>query len=311
MATQLYQSLAANWDAAIATGLTQTVQASIQANATQLNAAISLWLIMSGVATMFGKMTFQEWVFGASRAAFIGILLTAAGFSTWIQTPLMTTIPNWIAQNVNGGGMVTTGPQQFDMLRDLIVAREAAILQQTSGSWSPTEAMQSLRASWATWWICLELTVSFGIWEGARGMMGVIVATAPFLLFFYMWQTTRHIALNIGGAALALLVLDVMLSVLLSLAVNADVAFTNQAVGGGVEVQLDSLMNIGLFFLFGMGMTVILPIIASRVAHGFLPSAAPLISPTMNTLQRAGRDLGEVAKQMRRQAETLQKALTK
>lgn len=309
MATQLYASLAGNWDAAIATGVTATIQQAIQANAIQLTAAITLWLMLSGVATMFGKMTMQEWVFGASRAACLGILLTVAGFSQWIQTPLMTDIPNWIARNVNGNFGAQTGPQQFDALRDAIVAREAGIFQQTSG-WSPTEGMQQLRAAWATWCICLELTVSFGIWEGARGMMGVIVASAPFLLFFYLWQTTRHVALNLGGAALALLILDLMLATLLSIAINADVAFSGQAVGGGVEVQLDSLMNIGLFFLFGMGMTVILPALAGRIGHGFLPSAAPLATSTMNTLQRAGSDLGKAAGEMRKATANLQRKLS-
>ena len=304
MATTLYQSLASNWDAAIATGVSQTVQTAIQANAIQLTSATTLYIMLSGFATMYGRMTMQEWKYGASKAFILSILMASAGFAQWIQTPLMTTIPAWIATSVNGGFGATNGPQQFDALRDAVVLRESAILQQASGI---TGLGERLRAGFATWCICLELTVSFGIWELARGMMGLLVTSAPFLMMFYLFKTTQHVALNLLGSALSLLVLDLMVATTLAISANADNAFMNQsaAAGNGIEVQLDSMMNIALFFLFGMGMTAFLPFIAARIGHGVLPSAAPLVTKTMDTLQRAGTDLRSAASDIRRAASAL------
>jgi hypothetical protein len=297
MATQLYANLATQWDATLATGVTQTVQTAIQANAVQLTVAITLWLILSGIATMFQKMTMQEWVFGATRAACLGILLTAAGFATWIQTPLMTTIPNWIAQSINGGFNATTGPHQFDTLRDMMVAREAAIYQQATG-W--TMIGERLQAWGATMLVCIELTICFGIWEAARCLMGLLVAATPFILFFYLWRPTQHVALNLGGMALSLLILDVLLSTMLSLSINVDLTFANTlATTGGIDILLDNAMMIEMFYLFGLLVTIILPSVAAKIANGFLPSAGGIVTAPGIALGRAARDLSSAARYLR------------
>jgi hypothetical protein len=155
MAAEFFAGLAADWDPAIVAGVTRTVQNVVQANAVQLASAISLWITLSGIATMFSRMSYQEWVYGAARAAFLGILLTAAGFSTWIQTPMMTTLPNWIATTVSGGTAVTD-VQQFDKVKDDLALREATVLQQTS-SWTPNGIADRLRMQWASAVACYML----------------------------------------------------------------------------------------------------------------------------------------------------------
>lgn len=303
MAQELFAGLAANWDAAISAGITSAVQNELQANAVQLTAAITLWIMISGIATMFGRITMQEWVYGAIRAACLGILLTAAGFSQWIQRPLMDDIPNWIA---SAGTGTNVGPAQFDQLRDTAVKYEAAVLQQASCIY-PSCAMQAMRAWFTTGAIGFELTLAFALWEGARGMMGVLVVTTPFLLFFYLFQTTRHVALNLAGIALALLVLDVMLQTILSFSISADQAFANQANGGDVEQQLDGLLKIALFFVFGLGMTVISPFMAAFIARGFLPSPMMVISPAMRGVEAAGRTMSGAASAMGRAVERMER----
>ena len=152
----------------------------IQANAVQLTSAITLWIILSGIATMFSRMSYQEWVYGASRAAFLGILLTAAGFSTWIQTPMMTTLPNWIATTVSGGAAVTD-VQQFDMIKDDLALREATVLQQTSCLDAERDCGSSADAIGKRCRLYLLIGV-FWAWEMTKSLMGVLVATTPFVL---------------------------------------------------------------------------------------------------------------------------------
>ncbi len=288
MASALFAGIAANWDATISNGVTQTIAGELAANATLFGSMLTLYIIISGVLTMFGRFSMSEWTFGATRAAMISLLLTAAAFSQYIQTPLMTTIPNWIAQSVSGGAGAQTAPQQFDALRNAVVAMEAGILQQTTG-W--TQVGERVRADFATWLICLELTISFIIWEMSRGLMGLLVATAPFLLGFYLFKATRHIPMNLAGSAISALILLLLMSVLLNISINADQQWLAQSVSAGatIEVQLDAMKNIALFFLFGMVMTVFLPVLAGRIGHGVLPGVAPLVASPLRIAESAGR----------------------
>jgi hypothetical protein len=59
--------------------------------------------------------------------------------------------------------------------------------------------------------------------------------------------------------------------------------------GATVEVQLDAMKNIALFFLFGMVMTVFLPVLAGRIGHGVLPGVAPLVASPLRIAESAGR----------------------
>jgi hypothetical protein len=288
MASALFAGIAANWDATISNGVTQTIAGELTANATLFGTMLTLYIIISGVLTMFGRFSMSEWTFGATRAAMISLLLTAAAFSQYIQTPLMTTIPNWIAQSVNGTAGAQTAPQQFDALRNAVVAMEAGILQQATG-W--TQIGERIRADFATWLICLELTISFIIWEMSRGLMGLLVATAPFLLGLYLFKATRHIPLNLAGSAISALILLLLLSVLLNISINADQQWLAQSevANATIDVQLDGMKNIALFFLFGMVMTVFLPVLAGRIGHGVLPGVAPLVTSPLRVAESTGR----------------------
>jgi type IV secretion system protein VirB6 len=288
MASALFAGIAANWDATMSDGVTQTIADELVANATLFGSMLVLYIIISGVLTMFGRISMAEWVFGATRAAILSSLLTAAAFSQYIQVPLMDTIPNWIAQSVNGGMGAQTAPQQFDGLRDAVVAIEAGVLQQATG-W--TQVGERIRADFATWLICLELTISFIIWEMSRGLMGLLVAVAPFLLGLYLFRATRHIPLNLAGSAVSALILLLLMSVLLNISINADQRWLAQSrtANATIDVQLDNMKNIALFFMFGMVMTAFLPFLASRIGHGVLPGVAPLVTAPLRVGESVGR----------------------
>nr|WP_294515957.1 type IV secretion system protein [uncultured Rhodopila sp.] len=290
MAAEFFAGLAADWDPAIVAGVTRTVENVIQANAVQLASAISLWITLSGIATMFSRMSYQEWAYGAARAAFLGILLTAAGFSTWIQTPMMTTLPNWIATTVSGGAAVTD-VQQFDKIKDDLALREATVLQQTS-SWTPNGIADRLRMQWASAVACYMLIGVFWAWEMTKSLMGVLVATTPFVLWLAMFQATRHIAYNMGGAMAALLLYDVMISVVLSISMTVNNNYTAGLTGAtdtNVDLQISAMQNIGQHIFFTLTAIVTLPALASMIGRGVVPGAGGVVRVPGNVLRALGR----------------------
>jgi hypothetical protein len=283
MAPAVFTALASNWDQQIINGISATISNAITANATLLVSLLTLHIIIIGVMTMFGRMSMAEWVFTATRAAMIALLLTAAGFNQYIQAPLMNEIPDWIATSTSGSVTPTSAPQQFDKLRNAVVARKAAILQQVSGF---TYFGERLECGFITLCILIELAISFFIWEFARGMIGFCVAVAPFVLGFFLFRATRHITLNLAGTVVSLLILMVLLGVMVQMSITADNAFlTTMQQGGSVDEQLDALANTFIFFLFGVGITVMAPSIAMRIGAGFVPSVGQMAGPLAATLR--------------------------
>jgi type IV secretion system protein VirB6 len=294
MAPAVFTALATNWDQQVSTGISATVSSAITANATLLASLLTLHLIIIGVMTMFGRMSMAEWVFNATRAAAIALLLTAAGFNQYIQTPLMTDIPNWIATSTSGGLTTTTAPQQFDTLRNAVIERKAMILQQVSGF---IYIGERLECGFITICILIELAISFFIWEFSRGMIGFCIAVAPFLLGLYLFRATRHIPLNLAGTVVSLLILMVMLGVMVQLSMTADNAFlATMQQGGAVDVQLDALANTFIFFLFGVGITIMAPSVAMRIGSGFVPSLRDMGGPVASALRLASAAVQPVTK---------------
>lgn len=287
-APTLFADLAAGWDGTVSGAVTDTVAATIAANAILFGSLLTLYIIITGVLTMFGRVSMAEFVFGATRAAIIGTLLTVAAFSQYIQTPLMDTIPNWVAASASGGLNARTGPQLFDVLRNQVIAIEAGIIQQSGGL---LHIGDRLLAAFMSGMICFELLVSFAMWEFNRAMMGLLVGTAPFVLSLYLFRATRHVTLNLAGMALTLLVLLLMMSILLAMSLAVDQRWLGKVnvAGAGVDMMLDAMLNISLFFLFGMIMTVLVPVVAGRVGQGVAPSVSSLLPSPLRALRMADR----------------------
>lgn len=283
----VFASLAAQWDQLITAGVTSVIANAIAANATLFGVMLTLYITISGIFTMFGRIPMAEWVFGAVRAAIIGMLLTATGFAQYISTPLQTDIPNWIARSLSGAANAGTIPSQFDNLMNVFIARTAIILQQTSGL---TQFAERMEVGLVTLLVMLELEVSFFIYEFARGMIGLLICVAPFLLGFYLFQATRFIPLNLAGAAVAMMILMILTSILVTMSLQADNVFlSTMGPGIGVDVQIVSLFKVFVFHLFGLGMTIMTPSIAMRIGGGFAPSLREMAAPALVAMRFSGR----------------------
>lgn len=263
-ASHVFAQLATSWDTVFTTSIAATIGNALAQNATLFASMLTLWIIVSGVATMFGRLSMSEWVFGATRAAIIGLLLTAAMFQQYITTPLQTDIPNWIATTISGGANAT-GPQQFDAIYNQIGAAVGHIEQQLS--W--TDIGPYIECAFISFFTLAELIVCFCIWEFAKGMIGLLIAVAPFVLGLYIFRATRHVVLALAGQALTALLTMLMVNIMVALAVTANTSYMTQiATVGGVGPQIQSLVGAVGFFLFSDIIIVMIPAIAARIGGG-------------------------------------------
>lgn len=276
MATQVYTALAAQWDAVIGTGINDTIGQSIAAAAQAFTAAGVLGIIIFGYLMAVGQLSTAVGARRIFQIASVATLLTAGYFNQFIQTPAMDTIPQWISQ-ATGGNNTQGLPQQFDQIRNQVGQHEAAILQQANGI-TPSVIAQRLECAVITLMVFIELTIVFVIYEISRGMMGILVAVAPLIIWLYIFDTLRPVVMNLAGAAISILLLQVMLSIIVTMNVAADNAFMQQvAIGGDVDVQIEGMMQIFTFFLFGCVMAVLTPEIAAKIGNGVTPSVVPLV----------------------------------
>jgi len=275
VATQVYTALAAQWDAVIGTGINNVVGQGIAAVAPVLAAGLILWIIVFGGLMSFGAMDFDRGMRRLSQAAGVSLLLTAGYFNQFVQEPLMNTIPQWITQ-ATGGGNNQQLPQQFDNIRNQVGQHEATILQQATGI-SPAVIAQRLECAIITLMIFIELTIVFVIFEISRGVMGLLVAAAPLMIWMYIFEVLKPVVMNLGGSAVSILLLQLLLSILVAMNVAADNAFLQQLqMGGDIDVQIDGMMQIFTFFLFGVIMAVLMPEIAARIGNGVMPAFNPI-----------------------------------
>jgi len=276
MAIAVFCPLADRWDNAITTGISGTVSSALQANATLLASLLTLYVIIVGGLTAFGAMSWSEFVRGVIRAAFISLLLTATYFNQWIQTPAMETIPQWIAQTVNGDDSITSTCQQFDRTLANVVARQALILREATGL---SGIGYRIQTAMITWFIFLELDLTFLLWEMARGLMGLLVATAPFLIGLVLFDAMRQYAMNLAGQAITVLIMQLMLAIMIAIAVVTNQGFITSSItaGGGIDEQIAALGLIAVFFGFSLGMIVFVPIVAGRIGGGVMPAIGGMV----------------------------------
>lgn len=286
MAIQYFAAIAGEYDPAIATGVNQMIANGIAGNAQTITEAITLYIIIIAAMAWTREMTPQDVTRHLIRASFIAFFMTAEGFGTYIAVPAMTTIPDWIAQTINGGTGVAAGPQQFDLLWSAVQHQTSAIYQQATGI---ENLAYRVEAAFVNGQIGALLLIAFAIWELSRGVMGLLVATLPFVLFMLLFKATASVPQRVMDKMVGLLILQIMLAISLQIMIAADAHIMirqGAETATGIDDQIAGLWGIALVFLFGVGLVVLIPSIAAYVGGGIAMNIAMATASGM----RAGVD---------------------
>lgn len=280
-----FTQLSAQWDTALSSGMTNAISNALSANSVLFGTILTVWLIISGLSTAFPwGLSFAEWGWGAARAFIIGMLLTTAGFTTYISEPLQTDIPNWMAKAVSGGDAATS-PQMFDNLRNKFGAAVAGVEQQLS--W--TDIGQYIECAAIAAFSLAELIVIFALFELAKFVIQIVVVASVFMLGLYMFPATRGFVMALVGQAVAGLLTMLFVNILVALAVAANNSLMGTiATVTGVGAQIAALEGACGWLFFSIILIVVIPFIAARIGGG----VATTLSPGTNFLRNAGRDVG-------------------
>jgi type IV secretion system protein VirB6 len=225
MNLDVFASLSNNFDPALTGAATRVVSNAIAANAPVLTSALTLYVIVWGLMCAFGQVSLAAMMAASGKAAAISLLMTTAFFLPYIQTPFLTTIPNWIA-GVTTGSSTNTAASQFSALWSATLHMEAQIYQQASGIFYIAARLQ---AGLIAMGIGILLVIDFFVWEIARWLMDVLICVGPFILWFYLFRATRGVPERWFGKMVGILILYALVNVTMEVVITTDISFMASA----------------------------------------------------------------------------------
>jgi len=270
----LFAPLDAQYGAALTGGVNAAIAQALAANAAAIADAMTLYFVVLGFLMMYREIDYRRFVTYCMRGAIVAALLVAATYQQLIADPAMNTIPTWLAQSMSGGAALNV-PQQLDTLWSATNHIAASLYAETTGL---ENIAYREEAALINGLIGCMLIVTFFLAELSKLIVGVLVATLPFLLFFALFETTRDIPMRLAGTIVGSLVLSLMLSVLLVIILAADrtiILDQNNAVlvaintgGTGIDAALGGFWALALTFFFGLLLLVGLPTMAAFIGGG-------------------------------------------
>ena len=154
-----------------------------------LQSALVLYVILYGFAILRGAITepMMDFAVRSMKLAAIYLLATTTAYSSWITTPLFTTLPNALSQAL--GGTTTTDPgTAFDQF----FARAAYLGEQISQTASLTNPAPWLEAGMVDVIGGIAAALGFGIVIVAKVSLALIIALGPAFVACALFDASRR-----------------------------------------------------------------------------------------------------------------------
>jgi type IV secretion system protein VirB6 len=267
MPQPLFAPFQQQFEIGVNAAVSSVITSALQAIAPELTTALLIFIIIQGMLISFRRYDYWMGLTNIARATCVTLLLSAGYYATWIQSPFMTTIPNWIAHVVNGGDGPLAGAQQFDAVLSATEHFAASILKQTT-LWDVGARINIGIAMLAD---LIALGIAFVIWELSSLMMGLMVCLGPFVLIGMLFSATRSITQQWISKLIGLLVLQLMISVLLQLIISGNNEYLRQAQaapGAGIDEEIQTLFDIVAFAGMSAVIAILVPSVAAYIGGG-------------------------------------------
>jgi type IV secretion system protein VirB6 len=267
MTQPLFAPFQQQFEMSINAAVSSVVTSGLQAVVPELTTALVIFIIIQGMLISFRRYDYWMGLTNIARASCVALLLSAGFYSTWIQSPFMTTIPNWIAHVVNGGAGPLAGAQQFDAVLSATDHFAATILKQTT-LWDVGARIDIGIATLAD---LIALGIAFVIWELSSLMMGLVVCLGPFVLIGMLFSATRSITQQWVSKLIGLLMLQLMIAILLQVIIAGNDEYLRQvqaAPGVGIDEEIQALFDIVAFAGMSAVIAILVPSVAAYIGGG-------------------------------------------
>ncbi|MDB5848218.1 MAG: transport secretion system VirB6 protein [Rhodoferax sp.] len=208
MATDSFFST--SWDGySTALGVVDVVASGLSAAAGWLQIALSFYLMITMFLIVFGSMSWNTGVARLIRALLVIAVLTPAFFNRYVVQTFTTDIPNEIATIVAHSPTQSTVVEVFDELTAGLEAIQAQI--NSNSTWM--DAPKTIPAGITMIIGEVALLLAFFIWFFAYGTISIVVCAGPFLIGFYLFDSTKQITLRWVSKLIGLMILILMVMI--------------------------------------------------------------------------------------------------
>jgi len=277
----LFQGIWNGYNNTLVQGITQTVSSGLSAIAGVMQAALGLYVIITGGLMLFMGMTWDAGSRRIIRALLVAAALTPANYNAWVVQFFTQGLPDWIAQSV---GQKAGDAAGFDALYQTVVNTAANLRTQATGfSYMGTRIEIAFAAAFCE----LNIIIGFAIWFLSKIIMGLIVCIGPFVIPLYLFDATKGVPERWIGKLVDYAILILLVLVTLQIVQSQDTNLITQAVASGgdnVDMAVQGLWNIFAVFTLGTFLLVLLPSIAAFIGGGIGFSAAPAIGFLLRTV---------------------------
>lgn len=265
-----YAMTAGIYDPAFTTGITNIVRNILTGIGPFVAAMLFVKVVVQGWMLMFGQASAASLAKALLQVLAVSAIVGVAFFTTWIQTPFMTDLPQWLAQIVNHNPNAQGIPDQLDTLDSAVLHLYGGMLQETTGYWPPNLVY---RAQLGLILECIQgcLTVVFWAYEFSRGIMGLLICVGALVAALYVLEWARSIPMRVLSKAIGILILQAMLLITTQIVITSCLLAMRQSIGNfqlSLDEQVVVFGHLLWIFVFAAGFVVVLPAIAAYIGGG-------------------------------------------
>jgi len=276
--------------------VTTLVQALQAYAATPMRTALVLYVALAGIMMMRGRSAEPagDTIGRMIKLALVAWFATSAGaYASWVQDFFLTVLPRDITAAVSAAGTGTqpVSANSFDAIWKQ--AYQAGL--QVWGKldyWDVGEEIVIV-VFWAA--ALIACVAGFATWFLSHVILGLFIIVGPLMIGLALFPATRSIFERWIGSMVSCVVLQVAVTVLITLTIAVEAKFVGRIAayrGPNQFEQLYALFAGVIFFVFAVVIILQLPGFATALAGGLHFHTGTLARAAFSVTRRAGRQGG-------------------
>lgn len=254
-----------------------------------LKAAVTLWIILQGIAIMRGVVgePVLDFAVKAMKVVVIVALATKVGtYNEYVKSVFFDALPREIGNALAGSGATTPTANAFDsfLTKGYQSAQE---LWSQSGMTNPGPAFLAVMVMIIAG---LGAVVAYTVSLYAKVALAVVLAVGPVFIALALFNATKRFMESWLGQLVNFVVLQALVMIVLSLVLKVADQFSATAASGNFGEAMMGALTMSVVYLLAMFVSLQLPGIASSIAGGGAALGAGFVQTAIGIAQaRAAR----------------------
>ena len=190
MAIQIFDEFLKEFEQPITAFVSNSVQNLAAAIDTPLRTAVTLWVVLYGIAILRGTIreSIMSFAWSAARVIVIVALATnASTFQTYVTGLFFESLPKEIGNAIAGAGLDTSSGVPFDKLLNKGIEVATKIYEQSG----LTNIAPALIAAILMVFTAVSGFLQFAVLLYAKIGLGIVIALGPLFIAFMLFEVTR------------------------------------------------------------------------------------------------------------------------